>query len=398
MTRRRLLTDKMIAALPHKATRYSVADPQLGGLFVRVPTEGPSVFYVVARTPGGRAGKKIWHKLGTADALTIAEAREQAREVIKRIRSGQSPVAQIPAKPDDFESVARNWIKRHVVAKNLRTRPAIEWCLAKYVYPQWGRRDFVGIKRSDMAALMDYVEDHHGKRQAQIVRSHVSSIATWFAGRHDTYSNPFRDVKYGGLVKRSRNLDDDELQRVWKQADQAGSFGALIKILLLAGQRRGATLSMRWDDISDDGMWTIPHDPRMKPHAGSLKLPAMALKIIRAQPRLASNPHVFAASRGDGPMGGFSPAKLKFDKACNVRGWTLHDLRRCARSLMSRCGVRPDIAERVLGHVVGGTIGQTYDRFGYDAEKAAALESLATLVDMIVNDRRAKVVQIRGRK
>jgi integrase len=115
------------------------------------------------------------------------------------------------------------------------------------------------------------------------------------------------------------------------------------------------------------------------------------LAIIRAQPRYASNPYVFAASRGNGPMNGFSRAKQQFDKRCNVHGWTLHDLRRCARSLMSRAGVRPDIAERTLGHVLPG-IQAVYDQHKFEAEKADALSRLSTLVDMIIEGRDAKVV------
>ncbi len=45
---------------------------------------------------------------------------------------------------------------------------------------------------------------------------------------------------------RSRVLDDSELRAVWKQAGGGGTFGALIKMLLLTGQRRGAVLGMRW--------------------------------------------------------------------------------------------------------------------------------------------------------
>ena len=52
--------------------------------------------------------------------------------------------------------------------------------------------------------------------------------------------------------------------------------------------------------------------------------------------------------------------------------WQLHDLRRTARSLMSRAGVRPDIAERVLGHAISGVEG-VYDRHPYRDEKADAL-------------------------
>ena len=43
---------------------------------------------------------------------------------------------------------------------------------------------------------------------------------------------------------------------------------------------------------------------------------------------------------------------------------------------MARAGVQPHIAERVLGHAVGGVEG-VYDVHRYDAEKADALKRLA---------------------
>ena len=64
--------------------------------------------------------------------------------------------------------------------------------------------------------------------------------------------------------------------------------------------------------------------------------------------------------------------------------WTLHDLRRTARSLMSRAGVSRDHAERVLGHRIAGVEG-TYDRHSYVDEKAAVLDMLAKLIDQIIN-------------
>ena len=64
--------------------------------------------------------------------------------------------------------------------------------------------------------------------------------------------------------------------------------------------------------------------------------------------------------------------------------WTLHDLRRTARSLMSRAKVPTDHAERALGHVMGG-VRETYDRYEYLDEKRAAFEALAALVSRILN-------------
>ena len=64
--------------------------------------------------------------------------------------------------------------------------------------------------------------------------------------------------------------------------------------------------------------------------------------------------------------------------------WTVHDLRRTARSLMARAGVRPDVAERVMGHVQQG-VESIYDRHNYNDEKANALGKLAGLIALILD-------------
>ena len=101
-------------------------------------------------------------------------------------------------------------------------------------------------------------------------------------------------------------------------------------------------------------------------------LPEPALAIIRAQDQIGDNPYVFAG-RGDGPYRGLSQARRRSTQAtAGHAGWTIHDLRRTARSLMSRAGVRADIAERVMGHAIAGVEG-VYDRHAYRDEKADAL-------------------------
>jgi integrase len=100
-------------------------------------------------------------------------------------------------------------------------------------------------------------------------------------------------------------------------------------------------------------------------------------------PRIDGGAFVFS-NTGRRPFSGLSKAKKKFDKAAGVYGWTLHDLRRTARSLMSRAGVNADHAERCLGHVIGGVRG-VYDRHAYYNEKRDAYAALAAQIDRIVN-------------
>jgi len=380
--RRRTLTDKMVAALPKKRKRYTQTDPEQRGMYVRVPPQGPNIFVAVARDP---YGKQIWTTLGANDVLAIDEARDKARTAIKRVRAGLPAVEEPPVRPDAFASVAEDWLKRHVLKKKLRSQDDIERCLAKYVLPHWGRREFVSIRRSDVTRLLDHIEDNHGPRQADLVLAHIRKMMNWFASRSDDYVSPVvRGMRRVDTKARSKTLEDDELRAIWKQAEANGTFGALIRILLLTAQRRGAVLGMRWADISDDGVWKIAAEEREKGNAGALRLPQQALAIMNAQLRIDGNPFVFAAARGPGSLNGFSKRKAQFDRACGVSGWVLHDLRRSARSLMSRAGVRPDIAERVMGHKIVGVEG-VYDRYAYLDEKADALVKLAGLIDQIIN-------------
>jgi integrase len=152
---------------------------------------------------------------------------------------------------------------------------------------------------------------------------------------------------------------------------------------MLTGQRREATASMRWSDIAGD-VWTVRSGPRRKGTGGRLRLPPVALAIINGMPRFAGNDLVFAGTRYHGAFSNYSRLKLDFDRRCGVRDWVLHDLRRVARSLMSRAGVPREHSEKVLGHAIRGAEGH-YDLHEYEHEKGIALQRLAAELERIVN-------------
>src|SRR5262249_36226403 len=173
--------------------------------------------------------------------------------------------------------------------------------LTMHVFPAWKGRAFTSIRRSDVTDLLDHVEDSHGARQADYCLSVVRAAMNWYAARNDNYAPPIvRGMKRQSQKEQARDrvLSDDEIRMVWKQAEANGMFGAFVRVALLTAQRRAKVAGMRWEDISDDGVWTIPTEPREKDNAGTLVLPAVALTIIRAQPRIAGNPYVFAGRSG----------------------------------------------------------------------------------------------------
>src|SRR5262249_47171198 len=221
----------------------------------------------------------------------------------------------------------------------------------------------------------------NGAPLADKVLTVVGSVMNWYATRHHDYVPPLvKGMRRTDKKERDRVLNDDEIRAVWKAAEANGTYGALIRFLLVTGQRLDKAVSMKWTDISpmtwpsnEPPVWEIATRPREKGNAGALQLPAAALALLDELPRFADNPYVFAGKGGrhiskSGRYKNLFDAKLSPD----MPNWRLHDLRRTARSLMSRAGVSSEHAERVMGHSIGGVEG-VYDKHTYFDEKSAAL-------------------------
>jgi integrase len=227
--------------------------------------------------------------------------------------------------------------------------------------------------------------------------SYLASALNWYAGRDDDYTPPRLSKLKRASQARDRVLTEDEIRAIWPVAEANGVFGAVVRLLLLTGQRRGDVYGMTWGELDKD-VWTIPARRYKTGRAHVVPLSGAALEIVRAQPRSAGL--VFPGKHGI-PLTTSSRRKLTLDAVITKANgkalphWTIHDLRRTARTLMSRAGVRPDVAERVVGHVIQGVEG-VYDRHTYEAEKRDALEKLAAMVERILNPPPENVVAIRA--
>ena len=179
-------------------------------------------------------------------------------------------------------------------------------------------------------------------------------------------------------------------------------FAPFVRTLLLTAQRRDEVADMRWEEI-EGATWTIPAARRKKGDANTVPLTEVALQRLGKRQKKG---FIFTTTSGMKPFSGFSKAKAALDEAIAelrkkegrkpMLPWVLHDLRRTARSLMSRAGVSADIAERVLGHAIPG-VRAVYDRHSFVDEKRVALERLATLVGQILDPPSGNVVVLRAR-
>jgi integrase len=231
---------------------------------------------------------------------------------------------------------------------------------------------------------------------ADHVLAYLRKALNWHAARSDDYRSPLTRgmARQNGKDRaRSRILSDDELRAVWKAANaMKNAFGPLTKFLLLTATRRDEAAKMRHSELDRD-TWTIPAARYKNGHDHVVPLSGAAQAIIDDLPTVNGSDLVFTHD-GKRPVGGFSKFKARLDRDSGVTGWRLHDLRRTARSVMSRAGVPTDHAERALGHVINGVRG-VYDRHEYLSEKRHAFEALAAQIERIVNPQK-NVVPLRA--
>jgi len=342
-----------------------------------------------------RDGKPHYWKLGTYPQVTVKQARKRARDYFENPQKVENA-----AEVGTFRQVAEDWFKRYVEERDLRSAPEIRRQLQKYLYPKWEDKKFLDIRRKTVNEMLDDIKDRHSAAMADYVLATIRGVMTWYQSRDENYSSPIvKGMRKGKPKARARILNVNEIRRLWQAVGETGTFGALLKMLLLTAQRREKVTTMRWDDVID-GVWTIRAEEREKGAPGELKLPQLALEVIAAQPRITGNPYIFAGSlRGRRPKKGtpkqdlptgpaafnsFGQRKAELDGKLDLPHWTLHDLRRTARSLLAEAGVADNVAERVLGHALPGVHG-TYNRYDYAEEKADALQRLAAKIETIIN-------------
>jgi integrase len=347
-----------------------------------------------------------------------AEENVCVRTLSVRVDRGENPIEDRAPSPTTVTvaSILDDFVARHVRNKNqpLRSADEYESAFNRLVKPRIGNLGIYEVRRSHVVKMLDEIEDANGPVMADRTLAYVRKAFNWYATRDDQFNVPV--VRGMARIKpkeraRTRVLSDDEIRTIWPELAKAGTFGALTKTLLLTAQRRDEVAHMSCKEIDSDGIWTIPAERYKAKRPNFVPLSKSALAVIAAQPKHDDCDYVFP-SRAKTLYSGFGKSKAKLDKAVltamnkqakkgakvePMPNWTLHDLRRTAKTLMARAGVRPDISERVLGHVIAGVEG-TYDRHSYADEKRDALEKLAEMVERILNPLPATVTMLAERR
>ena len=406
---------------PDCARRREIPDGLLPGLYLIVQPSGAKSWAVRYRQ-GGRPCKLT---LGPVAALDLAEAREAARDALRKVARGDDPAAERKAAKaaaeqvdrDLFRNIVRDFGERH--GRHNRSWPEVERMLGRDVLPRWGDRRIQDISRRDVIELLDAMVDRGVRQQANRVFAAVRKIMNWAVSRDIIAVSPCAGLKPPvPEISRDRILSDDEVRWFWKACGAAGyPFGALFHLLLLTGQRRDEVGGMTAAEVDrKERLWTLPRARTKNDTPHQVPLSGASMAVLERLPKIRGKAGYVFTTIGETPVSGWSRAKANLDKAMlaiarreaeergeeagdvTIPAWRLHDLRRTAASGMARLGVAVHVVEAVLNHRTGtiSGIALIYNRYQYSKEQQAALEAWGRYVTQLVEPGAAdKVVRLR---
>jgi integrase len=389
--------------LPPGRTEWIVWDEDLPGFGCRVRATSKAwrIQYRVNRQQRSES-------LGDIRKVSLDDARKTARARFARVESGVDPAvdrdrarAEAAAIKLTLGHVSQTYTEARRDALRPATLRAMRWHFE--LWAPLRNKPIASITRADVAARLTEIVKTSGRVAAARARGTLSAMYSWAMREGLCEANVVTATNdpAAGIRARERVLADAELQSIW-HACRDDDFGRIVRLLILLGTRRQEIGSLQWSEINlDTGIMTIPGD-RTKSHRPlELTLPPAALDILRAVPRRNGSDYVFGRHTNSQGFSGWSyPCTQLNLRIAQAEGrplapWSLHDVRRAVRSGLGRLGIRPDIAEAVIGHARHATaVEAIYDRYSYRGEVAAALARWADRVMSVIEDREPRVVPL----
>lgn len=380
------------AGVPVGKTQTVLWDRMVTGLGLRLRLGGAASWSFVYRPKGGgRAEPSRKVTLGSWPTLTLDAARTAAQALAGAVALKQDPATELRDERnrerkilsrtlDDYENAIR---RRHLV--NVAT---IMSTLRRGLAPL-ANREINTLTRSDLIERIEALEDAGLPGAAADLRKHSRSLLEWAVGRGLAPFNPLAGLRRPrssraerlNEASRGKALSDEEIVALWRGVDAMGAFGGLVRLGLLTAMRRSELAGLRWSDIEADRI-SLPAHGTKTGVAHQIPLTTAMRAVLTAQPRNSSD-LVFASSRGPVQISGWTKLVGAANRASGV-DFRLHDLRRTARTLMSRCAVSEEIAELAIGHLKRGLVA-TYNKNDAWAERVSAFEAVSRHVAALVS-------------
>jgi integrase len=360
------IDDFVAAGVRDGKTEAMLWDGAVVGLGLRIRATGSASWLFQYRPRGGRAMPSRKATLGPWPAMTLAAARAAARIKSGQVASGADPVVERRVEKVRERNLLSKVLTNYEAALRQRkivNAPTIMSTLRRGLAPLLAR-EVDTLSRKDIVARIDALEAAGKPGAAQDLRKHARTVLEFAVSKGAAPFNVLAGMRKPRAsrserlqdAQKGRALSDNQVRILWVSAAAMGPLGGLIQLALLTGLRRSELSGLKWSDIHDNRI-VVEAEHAKTGVRHEVPLTAAMRSVLEAQPRTTS-PLVFPG-RGNVRMAGWSKAipRARIESGVN---FGLRDLRRTARTLMSRLGVVEETAELAIGHVRRGLVG-TYN-------------------------------------
>ncbi len=367
-----------------------------GGLYLQVSTYGTKA-WIFRYTLDGKSREM---GLGSLRTVSLAEAREAARECRKQVREGIDPISRRQAERASrrlasarlmtFRQCAEAYIRSHGAAwRNIKHAGQWSSTLQSYVYPVFGE---LPVQAVDTALVMTVLEPIWAAKPetASRVRGRIEAILDWAKAReYRAGENPARWRGHldkllpapGKLrkVKHHAALPYDEMGAFMAELRERNDVSARgLEFLILTAARTSEVTHSTWHEIDFAGkVWTV-FPTRMKSQKEHrIPLSSDALSVLRAMREVRHSDFIFPGNRPNRPLSNM--AFLQVLRRLGRADVTVHGFRSAFRDWVAECTMYPsEVAEMALAHAVSDKVEAAYRRGDLFAKRHRLMDEWAT--------------------
>ncbi|WOZ79101.1 tyrosine-type recombinase/integrase [Kosakonia sacchari] len=358
------------------------------GLYLRIRGQSRSWILCVAmgvrvNALGRTVPKRLNMGLGPYPEVSLAEARDKARELRKQIRNGVNPLQEKHAQKAQQSEIARKQKTfseccddvLEIKASELKNKKHVaQWraTLETYAYPVIGQKAVSEITKMDVLAILEPIWLTKNETASRL-RGRIETVLDYAKAKE--YFEGDNPAAWKGMLKPLLPLPSKVQTQKHHAALPYSDIGAFmgelrqrqgisaraLEFAILTVARSGEIRGAEWDEIDLAGKtWTIP-GTRMK--AGKehrVPLSDAAVALLKDLPRFADNNYIFPAPRG-GQLS--DTALLAVLKRMGHTGLTQHGFRSTFRDWAGETtDHQREVIEHALAHQLADKAEAAYQR------------------------------------
>ena len=331
-------------------------------------------------------GKRRDFGLGSLRDVTLAEARELARDYRRKLRAGLDPAAERRSSRErlpTFREAARSVHAEHKPGwKN--SKHGAQWLatLEAYAFPHFGDLPVSDVNTGhvrDALAEIWLTKPETARR----VRQRVGTVLDYAHGKrwreHPFAMGPVnkslpRQPRKSGRFEAMPFVQVPAFCQSLKERESMGRLA--LEALILTAARSGEIRLACWSELDlDAGLWMVPAE-RMKAgrtHVVPLSAPAVAVFKRAQELRRAGTDLVFPGTKRNRPLSDMTLLKVLRDMELPV---TVHGFRSAFRDWAAEeTSFAGEVAEAALAHAIPNKVEAAYRRTDFLEKRRKLMEA-----------------------